>query len=426
VTTSAASSTLVITGHGWGHGMGMGQWGAYGYALHGWSYTRILRHYYQGTTIATGSSPTVRVLLADRKRRVTLDSASPWKAVDRNGTTVDLPAGRLVVPASLELAGRTLSAPVTFEPGATPLEVGSVAYRGKLVVTSTGARMQLVNAVNLEAYIEGVVGAEMPNYWPQAALEAQAVAARTYALSELSNVVTANTFDLYDDTRSQVYSGIAAETPSIARAVAATARRVVLYRGKVATTYFSSSTGGETVSAAEALGTPIPYLVSVADPYDTLSPNHDWGPVLMSTRSVGKALGLGGPVDDLATEAASSGHIARVTASGLDTQQTMSGTHIEYELGLRSSWFEFAWLTLTPPAGPVVSGAQVTLTGTVRGLKDVSLEARAKGGTWALLGPVKPDATGRFTIRVSPSVTTSYRLATGTIRGALVSVAVTN
>ena len=64
VTTSGAASTLVITGHGWGHGIGMGQWGAYGYALHGWSYTQILRHYYRGTTIAAGPSPTVRVLLA--------------------------------------------------------------------------------------------------------------------------------------------------------------------------------------------------------------------------------------------------------------------------------------------------------------------------------------------------------------------------
>ena len=87
-------------------------------------------------------------------------------------------------------------------------------------MSSDGTRLQVVNAVGLESYVEGVVGEEMPNYWPQAALEAQAVAARTYALAQLSSVVTASPFDLYDDTRSQVYGGIAAETPSTEQAVA--------------------------------------------------------------------------------------------------------------------------------------------------------------------------------------------------------------
>ena len=65
--------------------------------------------------------------------------------------------------------------------------------------------------------------------------------------------------------------------------------------GKVRTTFFSSSSGGRTVSAAEATGTPVPYLVSVADPYDTVSPNHDWGPALRRARAVAKALGLSRP-----------------------------------------------------------------------------------------------------------------------------------
>src|SRR4029079_18657489 len=60
---SAAASTLVLSGHGWGHGIGMAQWGANGYAQHGWDYRQILAHYYQGTTVAAGPSPTARVLL---------------------------------------------------------------------------------------------------------------------------------------------------------------------------------------------------------------------------------------------------------------------------------------------------------------------------------------------------------------------------
>jgi stage II sporulation protein D len=414
----------VITGHGWGHGIGMSQWGAYGYALHGWSYERILRHYYSGTTIAVRSSPTVRVLLLDRKRRVTVASAAPWHAVDAAGRRVELPAGKLVVPATLEVDGHALQSPVTFAPGSSPVELGNAAYRGNLVVVSNGSRLQVVNAVDMESYVQGVVGGEVPNDWPAAMLEAQAVAARTYALAELSTVVTAGTYDLYDDTRSQVYEGISAETPSILKAVAATAGEIVLFGGKVATTYFSSSSGGETVSAAEALGTPIPYLVSVSDPYDTLSPNHDWGPVLMSAGAVGKALGLHGPVDDLASTAGLSGHIAEVTATGLETQRTMSGSQVEADLGLRSSWFQFAWLTLSPPPAAVSAGSAVELAGTARGLKGITLESRVKGGAWQPAGPVTPDSAGAFTIRVRPTETTQYRLSTGTIRGALIRVIV--
>jgi stage II sporulation protein D len=402
----------------------MGQWGAYGYALHGWSYTQILRHYYRGTTIATGPSPTVRILLLDQTRGVTLDSASPWRVVDGSHVTVELPAGKLVVPASLELDGHTLTTPLTFVPGAAPLEVGKSAYRGRLIVSSDGTRLQVVNSVGLESYVAGVVGGEMPNYWPQAALEAQAVAARSYALAQLSSVVTASPFDLYDDTRSQVYGGISAETPSTVQAVTATAHRVVFYHGTVATTYFSSSSGGETVSAAEALGTPIPYLVSVSDPYDTLSPNHDWGPVLVSARAAGKALGLDGPVVGLGMTPAPSGRVAELAARGPDTTRTLTGAQVEGDLGLRSDWFEFAWLTLTPPPGPVASGSAVSLQGTVQGLADVSLEARTKGGVWQPAGPVTPDSAGAFTARVTPTETTLYRLATGTIRGALIKVTV--
>ncbi len=424
LTTSAAASTLVITGHGWGHGIGMGQWGAYGYALHGWSYTQILRHYYRGTTIAAGPSPTVRILLLEQRGRITLDSASPWRVVDASHNTLELPAGKLVVPASLELDGRTLTAPLTFEPGATPLLLGKSAYRGRLVVRSEGGSLQVVNAVGLEAYVAGVVGEEMPNQWPQAALQAQAVAARSYALAQLSSVVTASTFDLYDDTRSQVYGGIAAETPATERAVSSTARLVVLYQGTVATTYFSSSSGGETVSAAEALGTPVPYLVSVPDPYDTLSPNHDWGPVLVSARAAGEALGLDGPLVGLVATPARSGHVATVVASGPDTERTLSGAQVEGDLGLRSDWFAFAWLTLAPPPGAVAPGTAVSLQGSVRGLADVSLEAKTVGGLWRPLGPVRLDSSGAFTARVTPSVTTMYRLASGAIRGALVEVTV--
>ncbi|HLK44988.1 MAG TPA: SpoIID/LytB domain-containing protein, partial [Acidimicrobiales bacterium] len=180
VTTSSAPTTLVVTGHGFGHGVGMGQWGAYGYALHGWSYAQILAHYYPGTTIGLDPPVTVRVLLAAGTSSLALASASPWRLVDGAGQTLALPPGRLVVPASLKLAGRTFTAPLTFQPGSTPLQVGGSAYGGTIVVISDGKRLQVVNHVGLEPYLDGVVGCEMPGSWPSAALEAQAIAARSY------------------------------------------------------------------------------------------------------------------------------------------------------------------------------------------------------------------------------------------------------
>ena len=299
VTTSAAATTFVVSGHGYGHGMGMGQWGAYGYALHGWSDGQILSHYYPGTTLGHDPSRRVRVLLAEGVSQVTVGSAAPWQVIDAAGTKLRLPAGSLVVRASLRLHGRRLVSPLTFRPGRAPVEAASLAYRGSLVIDSTAGKLDLVNVVPLESYLDGVVGEEMPATWPAAALEAQAIAARSYALAQIAAAVTESPFDLYDDWRSQAYGGIAAETPAIVQAVAATVGEIVLYDGKVATTFFSSSSGGETTSAADGTGTPVPYLVSVPDPYDTLSPDHDWGPLLFSAADAGKELGLGGPLLNL-------------------------------------------------------------------------------------------------------------------------------
>ena len=421
---SASASTLVISGHGWGHAIGMAQWGADGYAQHGWDYRRILAHYYQGTTVAAGASPTVRVLLLDGARRVALTSDSPWKVVDRVGTTVSLPAGTLKVAADLVVSGQTLVSPLTFSPGATPLQVGGASYHGELLVVSNGTKLQVVNALGLESYVLGVVGREMPSSWPAAALETQAVAARSYALAELENVVTARAYDLYNDDRSQVYGGIAAESPPVTAAVRATARQVVLYGGKVATTYFSSSSGGRTVSAGEAWGKPIPYLVSVADPYDTLSPYHNWGPVLFDARKAAAALKVPGALQSLTLTPSPSGRVGSVNAVGANGAVTLTASTVRAALGLRSTWFTIGWLALTPPAVPLSYGGTASLAGVARGVQGVSLEAKGADGTWQTVSPVTPAADGSFSITIRPQATTQYRLASGDIRAALLKVAV--
>ena len=116
--------------------------------------------------------------------------------------------------------------PVTFLPGSAPLRLGGRPYRGQFLVSVAGGGLRAVNSVSLEAYLYGVVPSEMPKDWLPEALKAQAVAARTYALAVRK---TGGWFDLYPDTRSQVYLGIAHEAPSTTAAVQETAGEVVLY-----------------------------------------------------------------------------------------------------------------------------------------------------------------------------------------------------
>jgi stage II sporulation protein D len=366
----------------------------------------------------------VRVQLADAQTSATIGSAAAWKLVDAAGTRMKLPAGPLTLPASLELRGHKLVSPLTVKPGSEPLQLAGAPYHGSLVVASDGKTLQVVNDVRIEDYLDGVVAEEVPPGWPAAALEAQAIASRSFAVSELEAADSGSSFDLYGDGRSQVYGGIKAETPSTTQAVEATAHQVVLYDGKVAITYFSSSSGGETVSAAEANGAAIPYLVSVADPWDVYSPNHDWGPVLMSSTAVGKALGLHAPLSDVQMTVGASDHVASLTAFGNAEKVTMTGAEVRDALVLKSSWFSLGWLALQAPRGAVRVGTAVRLTGVAKGLVGVTLESRTAGTDWQPAGAVVPDAKGSFSIAVSPSVTTWYRLAAGTVSAGLARVAV--
>ena len=293
--TSPARVVLAVTGHGWGHGLGMSQWGAYGYAQHGWTFDRILAHYYPGTTLGPGSG----LDRPDSARAGEEDDARVRRSlevVDSAGTKVALDPGTLTLGPKLAVPNQALVPPLTFA-GAEPLGGRRQAVpRQDRRLDATASSSRSSNVVGLEAYLKGVVPAEMPSNWPAAALEAQAVAARSYALA---NLTKKRDFDLYADTRDQVYGGVAAESQPASDAVDATKGQVVLYDGKVADTLFFSTSGGRTASAAEATGTAVPYLVSVADPYDTTSPFHDWGPVLFDGATVAKRLKLPAPLTDL-------------------------------------------------------------------------------------------------------------------------------
>lgn len=421
VTTSPASAVVVVSGHGWGHGLGLSQWGAYGYAKRGWTFDRILGHYYSGTTLGPAKVASVRVLLASAKK-TTIESTTPWAVVDAAGVKLMLEPGALVLKPKLALADHSeLQPPFTFV-GKQPLIVDKVPYRGKLNVSSDGKLVQVIDTVGLEAYLKGVVPAEMPSSWSPEALKAQAVAARSYALA---NVTTGRPFDLYGDTRSQVFGGVKVENAATSAAVDATKGQVVLYKGQVANTLFFSTSGGRTASAFESTGLNVPYLIPVADPYDAASPYHDWGPVLFDAVAVAKQLKLASPVADLQTTTGPSGRVkSLLIVSDDESQVTLNGNQVRGALELRSTWFTPTLLQLLPKSKTITYGGALSLTGHARGADQVSLEEKAFGLDWAPVGDLLLDAGGAFSTVVHPQLATQYRLAWGDVRAGLAKIAV--
>lgn len=421
-TTLPASSVVVFTGHGWGHGLGLSQWGAYGYAKHGWTYDRILGHYYTGTALGQATVSTIRVLLTETKQ-TTLASSTAWTVTDATGAKVALDPGTVVLKPKLALAGHAdVRPPLTFA-AAQPIAVGGHPFRGRLVVASDGKVVRLVDVLGLEAYLKGVVPQEMPSAWPPEALKAQAVAARSYALA---NVHKGQPFDVYGDTRDQVYGGVDAESANASAAVDATRGQVVVYDGQVANTLFFSTSGGRTASALESTGRNVPYLVPVADPYDTASPYHDWGPVLLDGAKVAKLLKLASPIAGLEATNGPSGRVKTLRIVGDDESQvTLTGGQVRGALELRSTWFTPALLRLLPAAKTVTYGGGVSLTGSAQGADRASLEAKPAGAAgWADAGELLLGADGSFSTIQRPQITTRYRLAWGDVRAGLTTILV--
>ena len=424
--------TFVVKGRGWGHGVGLSQYGAYGLARQGTSYDRILAHYYPGTTLGPAPVSKVRVLLADGRKSLTISSQSAFRVRDGAGELhVVTPGSYTFGPGlSIKVKGepkpKRLAGPLLFSAGASPFSTAgsplSLArpYRGQIQVISEAGKLQAINVVDLQAYLYGVVPSEVPTDWPAEALKAQAVVARSYALSGRK---TGAAFDLYADTRSQMYLGIQEEERPTNDAVDATAGKVLLYRGEVARTYYHSTSGGRTAAIGDAWpgSPPLPYLVSVADPGDALSPHHRWGPFVFAGRKIAAALKARGALLDVTVTPNSSGRVHSVTARTTLGQWTALGTDVRRALGLRSTWFHIGTLALAHPAKPAVFGSGFGLSGVARGIADVTLEERPAGGSWRGLRTV---SGSNFTTSVRPEVTTYYRLTAGEARSRVIRVIV--
>jgi SpoIID/LytB domain protein len=364
---AGAAVRQIIRGAGFGHGIGMSQYGAYGYAKHGYDYKQILAHYYQGTDLSKAGSSDIRVLLQTGSRTATFTGASEG-------------GGHRLNPAKtyrVKLSG--LSREVLYDPRGkqlghfdTPLDITSSSgllrlggramngvsaghYRGTLEFRpSPFSGLAVVNVASLDDYVKGVVPGEMPSSWSPAALEAQAVAARSYALATDAG---GPVFDQYPDTRSQVYKGADGEAPSSNAAVDDTAGQVLRYQGEVAATYFFSTSGGHTEDIQNVFygAKPEPYLVGVNDPYDNISPKHRWQ-IRLSTSRLQRRLGslVRGKLRGVKVlKRGVSPRIVWADVVGSRGTVKVRGTTLKSRLGLDDTWASFnRFSTKTKPKKP--------------------------------------------------------------------------
>jgi stage II sporulation protein D len=337
----ASAARWVIHGRGFGHGVGMSQYGAYGYAKHGRDYRSILGHYYKHTRIAKASGH-VKVLLASGTGSVGFSGAKTacGKSLHRGRGYAFADAGSKVVLRSAR--GRKLAdcgGKGTAKGGHGIRVDGKGTYRGKLIAKESGG-LQVVNKVGVDDYAAGVIANEMPSSWPQNALRAQAVASRSYGLSSRAG----RGFDVYDDTRSQVYGGKGSETKATNRAVRATSGEVVRYHKQVITAFFFSTSGGQTESVQYAFGgSAVPYLKSVKDPYDDISPYHKWT-VRYSQREMQSRLNglFRGRLKKIKiVKTGDSPRIVRAKVVGSRGSSRASGATLQGRLGLMSTWARF-------------------------------------------------------------------------------------
>lgn len=355
-----ARAAVTIDGGGFGHGIGLSQYGAYGYALRegrdaGW----ITGHYFPNTTLGQIPNPRVRVLLKEGPRQ-TVCGARHARQGER-GRTLRLdparsyrftraPGGRLAISEAGSGRRRgSLKAPVRVSGengvclrGTADNDVKDGRYRGVMRITRAEGQVRAINDVNMRQYLYGVVPVEMPTTWAIEAIRSQAIVARSYAMAKL-DTNPGSTWDVRPDTRSQVYGGRGAETPVGNAAVQATDGRVVMFGGRVAEALFYSTSGGVTANNEEVFlsGTPLPYLRSVPDAHDDISPYHKWTETL-SQESAERRLGgaVQGSLRALrVSRRGPSGRVLAVDVVGTGGTRTITGPDLRTRLGLRSTLF---------------------------------------------------------------------------------------
>lgn len=359
-----AADGLRVEGRGFGHGIGMSQYGAQRAATKGVGWQRILRTYYPGTRlgrvggeVAVWISGDDGVMQVRQRPRLSLRSLARGRSwtlarVDAQAVQWRVRAdarGRSVVQARHRSGGwrtrLTFPGAAEVSAGGAPVTLvtrdGSTAYRGRLrsaPANDSGTRRDTVNRVSLEGYLRGVVPQEVPALWEPDAVRAQAVAARTYAAWERAEPL-ARHYQICDTDRCQVYGGASAEHPATDAAIRATARRVLTKGGEPAFTQFSASNGGYSVRGA------FDYLPARKDPWDRWSGNPWDGWVRTFTAAeLERAFDGIGDVESVNVvrrdgRGSYGGRAVEVVVNGSERSLLLSGDLFRIRLGLPSTLF---------------------------------------------------------------------------------------
>ena len=358
-----STSVVTLSGHGFGHGHGMSQWGAYGAATQGKTWQQILAFYYQGTRLVNLGNPNIRVRL-DVVSRTNLYLPTPaglrlagqLLPASNAGAAVtryrvqSRSVGGLQVHALTSTGWklhRYLASPAVFSNPSRGNIVDVLltngtkrAYRGSIYANrSSATSITPVSVLPMESYLRAVVPAEMSASWHPNAVRAQAVAARSYATHDRANAPAGRTYDTCDTTSCQMYSGVLAEHSASSAAVAATAGQSLTYGGQPTFTQFSAASGGWTATGSR------PYLVAKADPYDGVIPNsaNSWTKsiTVSSIQARWPSVGTYRQFRILSRDGRGQwgGRVLTAAIDGSAGSVNVSGTTIRSAFGLRSEWF---------------------------------------------------------------------------------------
>lgn len=376
--SARAGDPFTFYGSGWGHGLGLSQWGAYGLAGQGWSSTEILTHFYSGTKVTEMADQPgdLRVALATAEDVLHLTAeAGPVRLSVKKpvgGTLVGkIPEGETWFVRSVDgayevhdaagdvVGGSTWGgessdlfatyadhgARVTVPEGGATYDRGTLEFN--LTACAHGCSLRLILRVPFEEYLLGI--GEVPSSWPKEALRAQAVAARSFALYKIRKygVQPSCNCHLTDGSNDQVYIGWDKEGGldghRWVKAVRSTAGSIVTYKGAVALTVFTASDGGHTEDLNVQWGTPLaayPYLAGVCDPgdYTAANPWTDWtrrftpgtlaSALVPYTGDIGAVSGFG------KIDRGVSGRIEDAIVHGADGDATVTGSELRSALAL--------------------------------------------------------------------------------------------
>lgn len=449
---ASAASEVRVVGGGWGHGIGLSQYGAQGFARRGTTWPNIVRYYYSGSAVRrlTGGTynPVMRVRLQgtmdsamfrlDSGGRVTVSGTSTSRTVAAGTRLVfrrDSVGGKVLAQQVSPSGARTniiwwTSAPLVLNAptGATYTQFSANnghanrRYRGSYTIRlEANRRIAVVNNVTLEEYLRSVVPCEVPSSWDGDAIAAQAVAARSYAWVDRQSP-RSSYYDVHPDTQDQMYCGLEHESTAASAAVARTSGYFVTHAAngnRPIQAFFSSTSGGWTSRPRDVWGSgaaELPWLQSVRDPWEQLGGSPYWQWVYRFPEStIASRLGIRpGTITSTTTALNPSRRASSVTIAGTAGRSTLTGATVQSRLGLRTTRFQLERLAIVSSASSVVAGSRVRLSGAIPADGTTYLCAQRTGQAWSCTLNLATVRSGTaWAATVSVPATTRYALKRG-------------